>query len=341
MRTEELLIATAAELEAVVAAMGQPAYRAAQLHDWIHRKGVTDPLAMENLPREMREALASAGPINPVRKGIVLRSEDGTRKLEILLRDGARVETVLIPEGDKLTQCISSQVGCAVSCEFCRSGRSGPSRNLTAGEIVGQIFCGMDEHAPGEQLRNVVFMGVGEPLHNVERVVRAFEVLTRPDGLGLSSRRVTVSTVGVPRGIDRLGEATGGRAALAVSLHAADDATRARLVPGVSASLEEIVGALKRYPLPKRRRLTIEYVLVGGINDRESDARNLVRLLSTLKVKVNLLPLNPHDLCELEPPDDRTVLAFQEILVSKGISAFLRKRRGADINAACGQLLSF
>ncbi len=336
----DVISATPQELSALAGSMGQPAYRGEQLFDWIHKKGVLDSGEMSNLPADFRNQVDALGSICPLEKGRVLASSDGTRKLEVLLRDGAVVETVLIPEDGKLTQCISSQVGCAVACDFCRSGKGGLQRNLTAAEIIGQVALARTEYTRGERLRNVVFMGVGEPLHNIERVLRALEIFCHPQGTGLSSRRVTVSTVGVPGGIDRLGVATGGNAALAVSLHAADDETRRRLVPGIKAPLADIVAALKRYPLPKRRRFTIEYVMVKGINDRDSDARNLVRLLSRLRVKINLLPLNPHDLTDLEPPDGARVEAFQQILISKGVSAFMRRRRGADINAACGQLLA-
>ncbi len=327
------------ELIRLAGELGHPAYRGRQIFEWLHRKRVTDWERMSNLPVTLREQLAALGPALPVRAGQLLRSADGTRKLQVLLADGLAVETVLIPEGGKLTQCISTQVGCAVRCVFCRSGSDGLIRNLTAAEIVGQVHLAATEYLPGEALRNVVLMGVGEPLHNLERVLRALEVLGHPQGLDLSTRRVTVSTVGIPAGIDRLGEATGGAAALAISLHAADDDARARLVPGVKAPLAEIVAALERYPLPKRRRFTIEYVLVDGVNDRPEDARALVRLLSKLRVKVNLLPLNPHDRTDLRPPPEERVLAFQQVLVDKGLSVFLRRRRGADIGAACGQLV--
>jgi 23S rRNA (adenine2503-C2)-methyltransferase len=336
----ELLAATPDELSRFAAEAGFPAFRGKQLFSWLHKRVELEPAAMTNLPAAFREHLAARGGIAPARIGVVLRSADGTRKLEVALADGACVETVLIPEGQRLTQCISTQVGCAVRCAFCRSGRAGLSRNLTAPEIASQIHLARAHHFPGESLRNVVLMGVGEPLHNLGNVLRALEILGHPDGLDLSSRRVTVSTVGVPRGIDELGAATGGSTALAISLHAANDETRARLVPGVRAPLAEIVEALKRYPLPPRRRFTIEYVLIKGVNDADIDARNLVRLLSRLRVKVNLLPLNGHDLTDLEPPDEGRVASFQQVLIEKGVSAFVRRRRGADIEAACGQLLA-
>jgi 23S rRNA (adenine2503-C2)-methyltransferase len=211
---------------------------------------------------------------------------------------------------------------------------------LRAAEIVGQIQVARVEHTAGEQLRNIVFMGIGEPLHNLGEMKRALELIGHPKGLDLSSRRITVSTVGTVRGLDRLAQMSDGNLALAVSLHAADDETRRQLVPRVGDSLEGIVAALRRFPLAKRRRITIEYVLIKGVNDSLETAAKLVRLLSPLRVKVNLLPLNRHDKTVFEPPDEATILKFQNVLVEKGVSVFLRKQRGDDISAACGQLLS-
>lgn len=335
-----LLSALPEELTAMVKEEGLPAYRGEQLFSWLHKKKVVDCSKMGNLPASFRQVLDANGPILPLKRGQVLKSKDGTRKLEVLLEDGQVVETVLIPEGDKITQCISSQVGCAVGCVFCRSGKAGLKRNLSAAEILGQIHLATAEYFPGERLSNVVLMGVGEPLHNVDRVLRAIQLMCHPDGLALSSRRVTLSTVGIVKGIEKLAQKNGGKTALAISLHAATDDVRSYLVPGVSSKLSQIIDVLKRYPLPPRMRFTIEYVLVKGVNDSDADARKLVRLLSPLRVKVNLLPLNPHDLTDLKTPDENRVLAFQQILVSKGVSVFLRRRRGADINAACGQLLA-
>ncbi len=320
--------------------MGEPRFRGEQLFTWLHGRGISDPDQMTNLPKAFRVKLREAGLSWPVTPATVLKARDGTRKLQLRLADGTAVETVLIPEEGKLTQCVSTQVGCAVGCLFCRSGKDGLVRNLTADEIVGQIQVARSLHADGEQLRNVVFMGIGEPLHNLEEVKRALDLIGHPKGLDLSTRRITVSTVGSVRGLDRLAKMTDGSLALAVSLHAADDETRRRLVPWATDPLRDLVAALKRFPLAKRRRITIEYVMVKGINDAPDMARKLVRLLSPLKVKVNLLPLNPHDRTDLEPPDADAVARFQEILMAKGLSVFLRKRRGEDIGAACGQLLS-
>ena len=335
----QLVSATVDELKNIFTTAGYPAFRAAQLFDWVHVKGVLDANQMTNLPDDLRKELSQSGGLEPVRIGEVYHSVDGTRKIEILLRDGRTVETVLIPDGKKLTQCISSQIGCSVGCEFCRSGKYGYVRNLTAAEIIGQVLVAGKVHETGEQLTNVVFMGIGEPLHNYDNVVRAWRLLCDPAGMNMSSRKVTISTAGIINGIEKLGRDLNGKAALAISLHAADEETRKKLVTGMKASLADIVGTLKRYPLPKRRRFTIEYVLVKGVNDSDEDARKLVKLLNPIPVKVNLLPLNPHDLSDMAPPSEERVDAFQKILVNKGVSVFMRKRRGDDIKAACGQLL--
>lgn len=327
------------ELEIEMKNLEEPSFRSRQLFAWIHGRGICNPELMTNLPRGLREKLAENGLGWPAHIGQALHSEDGTRKLQVVLGDGFSVETVLIPDGDKLTQCISCQVGCAVRCRFCRSGHGGLSRNLTAGEIVSQIHLARPFLEPGEQLKNVVFMGIGEPLHNLDAVVRTLGILGHGEGPNLSSRRMTVSTVGTVRGIRRLVQTQGGQVALAVSLHASNNETRRLLVPNAGDSLEDIVEALRQFPLPKRRRFTIEYVMVDGINDSTKDAANLVKLLSPIRVKVNLLPLNPHDKTDLRPPKEERVLAFQNVLLQKGVSAFLRKRRGDDIGAACGQLL--
>ena len=328
------------EIENALIAMGEPRFRGEQIFSWLQKRGVTDVNEMTNLSKSLRERLKGVDFSWPLEIGEVHTSADGTRKIQMPLRRGGAVETVLIPEGKKLTQCISTQLGCAVGCIFCRSGHAGLKRNLTAAEIVGQVQLAKAAYSEGERLSNVVFMGIGEPLHNINATLRALRLISHNKGIDLSTRRVTISTVGFVKGLKRLSEETNGEVALAVSLHAADDETRRRLVPHVSDSLDDIVAALKAYPLPKRRRITIEYVMLKGINDTEAHARQLVKRLSPLRVKVNLLPLNPHDKSPFAPPDDETVARFQKILTDKGLSVFLRKRRGDDINAACGQLLA-
>jgi 23S rRNA (adenine2503-C2)-methyltransferase len=239
----------------------------------------------------------------------------------------------------RVTQCISTQVGCAMGCVFCASGVAGLKRHLGAEEIVGQVLLAKASLDPGEELRNVVYMGMGEPLNNYEATKRSLELLTHPEGIGLSTRRVTVSTSGLVPEIERLGRDFNGHIGLAISLHAADDATRSALMPiNRKYPLDALMGALRAYPLPKRRRITIEYTLVLGKNDEPAEARKLAALLRGLPVKINLIPMNPISASTLGPPDVRRVEAFREILTNAGYSAFLRRRRGDDVAAACGQL---
>jgi 23S rRNA (adenine2503-C2)-methyltransferase len=239
----------------------------------------------------------------------------------------------------RVTQCISTQVGCAMGCVFCASGVAGLKRHMGADEIVAQVIAGRARLDAGEQLRNVVLMGMGEPLHNYDSTVRALRLLTHPDGIGLSSRRITVSTSGLVPEIARLGEDFGGNIGLAISLHAADDETRSRLMPiNRKYPLPVLMEALRAYPLPRRRRITIEYTLVAGKNDDPGEARKLAKLLRGIPVKVNLIPMNPIEASSLGPPDMTGVLAFQKVLVDAGYSCFIRRRRGDDVSAACGQL---
>jgi 23S rRNA (adenine2503-C2)-methyltransferase len=238
-----------------------------------------------------------------------------------------------------VTQCISTQVGCAMGCVFCASGVAGLKRHMRADEIIAQVLVGRSRLDPNERIRNVVLMGMGEPLHNYESTVRALKLLTHPEGIALSTRKVTVSTSGLVPEIARLGQDFGGQIGLAISLHAADDETRSRLMPiNKKYPLPVLMQALRDYPLPRRRRITIEYTLVAGKNDTIEEARKLTRLLRGLPVKVNLIPMNPIEASTLGPPNLAGVLAFQRILVDAGYSCFIRRRRGDDVSAACGQL---
>jgi 23S rRNA (adenine2503-C2)-methyltransferase len=239
----------------------------------------------------------------------------------------------------RVAQCISTQVGCAMGCAFCASGVAGWKRNLGADEIVAQVIAGRSRLESGERLRSVVFMGMGEPLHNYDATVRAIRLLSHSAGVGLSTRRITVSTSGLIPEIARLGREFDGHIGLAVSLHAADDETRSRLMPvNRKYSLGALIAALRAYPLPRRRRITIEYALIAGRNDRASDATKLARLLRGIPVKVNLIPMNQIVESDLRPPSMAVVLAFQRVLCERGYSCFIRRRRGADVDAACGQL---
>jgi 23S rRNA (adenine2503-C2)-methyltransferase len=354
------------EWRAALADLGEPGYRAGQIFGWIHRRGVLDPAAMTDLPAALRATLAAAGPLVPAKVDHVHRSDDGTRKLLLRLDDGAAVETVLLPgsrpetrddadvaaadedpaaEGDiepdetvRVTQCISTQVGCAMGCVFCASGLAGLKRHMTPGEIIAQVLLGQAALGPGEVLRNVVFMGMGEPLHNFEGTMRAIRLLTHPQGLGLAPRRLTVSTVGLVPEIRRLAEEAGD-VSLAVSLHHGNERRRSTLVPiNDKHPLGDLVDELRRWPLGPRRRITIEYTLVGGENDRPEDARELARLLAGLRVKVNLIPMNAIPHSSLSPPEPARVDAFQRVLTDAGYLCFVRRRRGDDVAAACGQL---
>ena len=254
---------------------------------------------------------------------------------EALARPGVPVREPFIP----VTQCISTQVGCAMGCVFCASGVAGLKRHMRADEIIAQILIGRARLDANERIRNVVLMGMGEPLHNYDATARALRLLTHPDGIALSSRKVTVSTSGLVPEIARLGSDFGGQIGLAISLHAADDETRSRLMPiNKKYPLAVLMQALRDYPLPNRRRITIEYTLVAGKNDALEEAKKLTKLLRGLSVKVNLIPMNPIEASTLGPPDLKGVLAFQQVLCDAGYSCFIRRRRGDDVSAACGQL---
>jgi 23S rRNA (adenine2503-C2)-methyltransferase len=354
------------EWQAALSALGQPRYRAQQVFRWIHQKGELDPARMTDLPAELRTALAEGG-LRPEAEALkVERAEDGTRKLLVGFPDGGRVECVVIPmtrlgneDADvsaladddeeeeveapsapvRVTLCISTQVGCAMGCVFCASGRAGLKRGLRAGEIVSQVLLARRELGPNEELKNLVFMGMGEPLHHYDETARALRLLTHPDGGGMSPRRITVSTVGLVPGMKRLGQDFGGKIGLAVSLHAPDDRTRDTIIPmNRRFPVSELVRALRDYPLPRRRRITIEYTLIDGVNDQDSHAEALIRLLRGIPVKVNLIPMNPVDGSALRSPSPERVTHFQDKLANAGYSCFVRTRRGSSVNAACGQL---
>jgi len=341
-------------------ARGQAAYRGGQVFKWIHQRGVVDPAAMTDLSKDLRRALDEELDF-PVSTEHVHRAGDDTRKLLVRLHDGAPVETVLLPvvkgqvdadaaaadtdEDDapggtvRVTQCISTQVGCAMGCVFCASGVAGLTRHMTPGEIVGQVLLGRQQLRDGEAIRNVVFMGMGEPLHNFEGTARAIELLTHPDGLGLSPRRITVSTSGLIPEIAQLGERFDGKVGLAISLHQPQDARRSALMPiNKKYPLPRLMEALRAYPLPRGRKITIEYTLVAGQNDRAEDADRLAKLLRGLRVKINLIPMNPIEASKLGPPEPAQVDAFQRRLKQAGYLCFVRRRRGDDVSAACGQL---
>jgi len=328
------------ELDALMAELGLPRYRASQIFRWVHRFGATNPAGMGNLPRDLRTLLGEQTTLVPLEITAVQESSDGTRKFRLRCHDGPHIESVLIPREDKLTLCISSQVGCALGCQFCATATMGMRRNLTTGEIVDQVYRVQTQLEPQQRISNLVFMGMGEPMANLGRVVRAVENLCQPSGLDLSPRRITISTVGLVPGIRRLGQMMP-HVGLAVSLHATTDALRNRLMPvNRRWPLSELVRTLEQYPLPRRRRITFEYILLPGLNDSAADAMRLARLLRRIPAKINLLPYNPcrPDHPELRRPNDQQLDDFAEALRAKGLTTTVRYSRGLDIAAACGQL---
>ena len=322
-------------------AEGVPAYRARQVRRWIFRRGVLDFAGMTDLPSGLRDRLAARFSLRTLEVVDRARSADGTEKFLFRLEDAALVEAVLMPTPQRRTLCVSSQAGCAMGCRFCATGALGLRRNLSAREILGQalfvrgLLLSQD---PGRDLTNVVMMGMGEPFENFGAVREALVLMLSDEGLGLSRRRVTVSTCGHAEGIRRLA-AEGPPVNLAVSLNAADDETRSRLMPiNRRYPLRELMRACGDYPVGPYRRITFEYVLLDGVNDGDEAARRLVRLLRPLRAKVNLIPLNPHPGSAFRAPPEARLRAFRRILLDAGLEAPVRRSRGRDVAAACGQL---
>jgi 23S rRNA (adenine2503-C2)-methyltransferase len=315
-------------------------FRAAQIYDAIHRRGVLDFAAMTDLPQAMRADLAAGFRLDLPEIAERRASADGTVKYLFRLPDGATIEAVDIPDRDRRTFCISSQAGCALACTFCVTGFWGAGRNLTAGEIVGQVFA-LRKHGGlgiGDGI-NLVFMGMGEPLLNLANLKDAIDLLSET----ISLRRITVSTVGVVPGIAELA-GWERRPNLAVSLHAPDDLRRSRIMPvNRTYPLAELFAALDRYPLEKGRRITYEYILIRDLNDAPRDADRLAKLLRGRKAKINLIPINPDPVLgeTMVPPTDAAILDFQKRLIGQGLTATVRRRRGDDVAAACGQLRAF
>lgn len=328
---------TLEELEQLMAAWGQPGYRARQVAKWLY-KGVTDFQEMTDIARSFREELASRAYLSRLRLAGRQEATDGVRKLLLELEDGNRIEAVLIPEGNHATLCLSSQVGCAQGCAFCLTAQRGFVRNLTAAEMVNQVLTARALLPPDLPLTNLVFMGMGEPLANFAALVQALKIITAPWGLNFSPRRITVSTVGLAPLIPRLGQEV--KFNLTISLNAAEDDLRSRLMPvNRRYPLETLLQACRDFPLPRHRRLTFAYVLLKDVNDAPAQARQLARLLRGLRVKINLIPFNPHARLPFAPPAESRILEFQEILREKNFAVFIRESRGQEIAAACGHLV--
>ena len=327
------------ELEDLAAALGASRYRGRQLATWIYRKGAVDLEAMSDLPKDVRARLAETHEVALPALERATPSQDGSRKLVFRLADDRRVSAVLMPDDGRITLCLSTQVGCGYACAFCLTGTMGLDRNLTAAEIVGQLLAANALLGDEGRVTHVVFMGMGEPLANYANLVAALRIMIDPKlGLGYSPRRLTVSTVGLVSGIDRLGREDL-KVNLAISLHAATDEVRGRLMPiNRSWNLDALMAAVKRYPLASRQRVFFEYVMLEDVNDRDEDARALARLLRGVKAKVNLIPFNDWPGSSFRRPSLPRILAFQSILLDAGITTTVRWSKGEDIGAACGQL---
>ncbi len=316
---------------------GVAAYRAGQILRWVFHRNASSFSHMTDLSAELRQRLSDRfiiGRLDPVK---IAASEDGSRKYLFRLHDGHHVEAVLIPEKGHWTLCISSQVGCAMGCEFCLTGTGGLVRNLEPAEIINQVCAAKNTLPDDTPLTNIVFMGMGEPLANYDNVVQAIRTITGDNGLLFANRRVTLSTAGLVSRMDDLGKDV--KVNLAVSLNGADNDTRSRLMPiNRTYPIETLLSACRRFPLPSRRMITIEYVLVAGVNDRPEDAKRLVKLLRPLRAKINLIPFNPFEGSPLERPEEEVILAFQKVLTDNHYTAPIRRSKGQDIGAACGQL---
>ena len=326
-------------VEETLQSHGFEPFHARQLFRWMYRRGVTDFGRMTDLSKSLRAHLAAEHTIATPEVVSDQLSVDGTRKFVLALRDGRRIESVFIPDTPAMTFCVSTQVGCAMSCGFCLTGQMGLVRHLTAGEIAGQVRVLAARTSLLEHPFNIVLMGMGEPLHNYDNTMKALRMLHSEHGLAISPRRVTLSTVGIVPGLERLAHEPL-MPNLAVSLHATTDEQRTALVPpNRKYPLAQILDACRRFPLRKRSRITFEYVMLDRVNDTPEDARRLAGLLAGIKAKVNLIPLNPAPGILYERPSDDRVDRFAQILADRHLTVSVRKSRGRDIRAACGQLI--
>jgi 23S rRNA (adenine2503-C2)-methyltransferase len=327
------------ELEAELEARQIAPFHARQLYRWIYKRGIADIDRMTDLGRPLRRMLKAEFALTTPRVVKDEVSVDGTRKFMLELADGRHIESVFIPDTPAMTFCISTQVGCAMSCRFCLTGKMGLVRNLTAGEIAGQVRVLATATGLLDEPFNIVLMGMGEPLHNYDNTMKALRMLHSEHGLAVSPRRITLSTVGIVPGLERLAHESM-MPNLAISLHATTDEQRTELVPpNRKYPLAAILDVCRRFPLKKRNRITFEYVLLGDVNDTPEDARRLVKLLAGIKSKVNLIPLNAAPGIPYERPSDERVNRFAQILADGRLTVSVRRSRGRDIRAACGQLI--
>lgn len=341
-----LLGLSRAQMEAFFNELGEKRFRSEQVMKWIHHHGVRDFDQMTNLGRSLRERLAQVASITPPEIADQQDSNDGTRKWAIRVAGGALVEAVLIPEGDRATLCVSSQVGCSLDCKFCSTGKQGFQRDLTSAEIIGQVWLAINSYdgwqsGKGRVVTNVVMMGMGEPLLNFDNVVAAMDLMTDDLAYGLSKRKVTLSTSGVVPALDQLAEFSD--VSLAVSLHAPNDAIRDQIVPiNRRYPIADLLASARRYidaQPDKKRVVTIEYTLLAGVNDQPEHARELRELLKDYPCKINLIPFNDFPNSGFKRPSGNAVSRFWQVLVDAGFIVTVRTTRGDDIDAACGQLV--
>jgi 23S rRNA (adenine2503-C2)-methyltransferase len=334
----DLLSLTEPKLRAVVLAQGWPSYRTGQILRWLYQRRVRQVSEMTDLSVRDRTRLSEIATIGRASQCDVVEARDGTRKLLMTLNDGKIIETVLIPDDGRLTCCVSTQVGCMLDCAFCLTGTMGLLRNLKSHEILDQVLTAQDRLRPGERLTNLVFMGMGEPLANLDALTASITVLTNASwGLGWSPRRITVSTAGLAA---RLKQVAAMGVNLAISLNGTTEDQRRALMPAAAdiSSLKSLLAACRRVPLPPHRRLTFEYVLLAGVNDTQADARRMVELLHGIRCKVNLIAFNEFPRSRFRRPSDEAVAAFQSTLHQAGLDVFIRRSRGRDVLGACGQL---
>jgi len=325
------------ELEAWVESIGERRFRARQIFKNVYARQIASWDECSDLSKLFRVQLDFGTHLNALNLRERQESADGTLKYLFELHDGHSLETVLIPDPPRNTLCVSSQVGCAFGCTFCLTGTMGFKRNLNTAEIVDQVCQVRRDLGSRGHISNIVFMGMGEPLANYDAVLNSIEVMTDPNGLAFSHRRITVSTAGLVPQLMKLGEQS--PVNLAISLHASSDAVRNQIMPiNRIYPLSSVMEACRCYPLAPRKRITFEYILIADLNDSIGDARNLVKLLSGMRAKVNLIPLNPHPRCTLRRPSEDRILAFQDVLRQADLTVIIRQSRGADISAACGQL---
>ncbi|MEI7815708.1 MAG: 23S rRNA (adenine(2503)-C(2))-methyltransferase RlmN [Desulfuromonadales bacterium] len=326
-------------LEKFLQGQGKERFRATQVFKWIYQHDAGCFEEMTNISKELRRELSETACISKLEPEAVEVGSDGTRKYLFNLGDGHAVESVLIPIEGRNTVCISSQVGCAMACEFCLTGTFKLARNLTTAEIINQIMAiRHDVRESGEEIRNIVMMGMGEPLHNLDNVIPAIQIMIDGNGLQLSNRRVTVSTCGLVPEMERLGREIP-NVNLAVSLNATTDKLRDQIMPvNRRYPIKVLLQACKEFPLPGRRKVTFEYVMLGGVNDTLEDARRLLRLISDIPNKVNLIPFNEHEGCDFKAPTQAAIDAFHTYLIDRHVTVITRDSRGGDISAACGQL---